>query len=101
MNECPFRLPIRSHKADDGFYRIRGNNSHAICKEIAEKDEVDYIVQAVNSHKDLVEACKRADKALNICLRYLLGTGPQPNPEDLSEAPIKLKAALAKVEKEK
>ena len=49
--ECPFELPIRSHKSNDGFFRIRGNNGHAICKDIVEEDEADYIVQAINSHE--------------------------------------------------
>ena len=58
MSECPFKLPIRSHKSSDGFIRIRGNNGHAICKNIAEKDEADYIARAVNCHEKLVKAVK-------------------------------------------
>jgi hypothetical protein len=58
--ECPFELPVRSYKRPDGFCRIRGNNGRAICKDIAEKDEADYIVQAINCHEKLREAIEAA-----------------------------------------
>lgn len=97
---------ITKHNETHTAFTICVDKGHDVDVVAAIKD--DFICQAsaeanarlIAAGPDLLEACEYADKALNICLRYLLGTGPQPNPEELSEAPIKLKAAITKATKE-
>jgi len=48
----------------------------------------------------LLAACEDADKALNICARYFLGTGPQPEPEELAPVAIKLREVIAEAKGE-
>jgi hypothetical protein len=68
----------------------------------------EFIVLACNSYEkdqqlidDLVDACEWTDTTLNACTRYFLGTGPQPQPEELAEVIVKLKAVLAAAEEAK
>ena len=61
--ECPFELPVKKeilprNTKNIDLYRIEGAYFPYT------KDEVDYIVQAINSHEKLVEALKEAEVAL-------------------------------------
>ena len=50
--KCPFELPVRAIEQSKklGIFCVRAANQKAVA-EILTKDEADYIVQAINSHK--------------------------------------------------
>lgn len=73
-------------------------NQEPITKDIIDESHAFEIIRRWNSQPDLLKACKTADIALNKCIRYFLGTGPQPEPEELVDAPIQIKAAIAAAE---
>lgn len=87
------KITTQKYRGLDAIYL----NGKCVCK-IAISEFTYELIRRWNSHDDLLAACEEAEKALNLCLRYFLGTGPQPNPDDLTEAPIKLRAAIAKGE---
>lgn len=70
-------------------------NTGAISEEEAIAN-AERLVKCWNCHDELVDALEIADKALIVCLRYFLGTGPQPTPEQFADIPTKIQAALAK-----
>lgn len=58
--ECPFEKPVekRRQPEEGDFYKIIDNQRKLIACGLNE-DEADYIVQAINSHKKLVDALKK------------------------------------------
>jgi len=46
--------------------------------------------------KDLLEACEKNEKILNICAKVFLGTGEPPESEEFANAILDNKAAIAK-----
>jgi len=55
-------------------------------------------LEALN--KQLLDACKESKNALNRCVRFLLGTGQQPTPEEMGEAVLIIDAAIEATERE-
>jgi len=56
------------------------------------------VLAVLDAAPDLLKACKETEKALSICIRYFLGTGPQPDPDELALAPMLLQEVIAEAE---
>ena len=69
-------------------------NAHHICQCVNGREKL----QALS--KQLLDACKVSKNALNVCVRFLLGTGEQPTPEEMGEAVLIINAAIEAAEKE-
>ncbi len=59
-------------------------------------DEADANACLIAAAPDLLEACETQRTALDLCIRYFLGKGPQPDPEALALAEIRGGSAIAK-----
>lgn len=53
-------------------------------------------VALITAAPDLLDACKEQRRALGKCIRFLLGTSPQPTPQDVASAELKAASAIAK-----
>lgn len=60
--------------------------------------EYDSLKKKADSHDELLDALEAADLALNICAKYLLNTGPIPEPEGTALTIIQIKQAIANAE---
>ena len=97
--ECPFELPAKrefTHVNEAGVKYKVVIEERAIASYLT-KDEADYIVQVINSHKKLTEACSHSYNFM-ICVSNLDNEENLKWQEDITE---ELKQALEESEKPK
>lgn len=72
---------------------LKKSDMSAIAKNILDEHE-----NLIHAAGDLQEVCKTAKAALNTCIRFLLETGPQPEPVPMARATTQIDKALAKAD---
>lgn len=93
---CPFKLPVKKIvKRPYANPYIEDNEGKELCM-CQDEVEADYIVQAINSHEKIVEACDHAYSFM-ICVTNLDNEENLKWQENVTE---ELKQALKEAEKE-
>lgn len=90
-------FPGRNHR-DRSIVDDHGNTIVAVLGEGVADCIRDANAKLLASAPSLLAACKAQEDALNKCIRYFLGTGLQPDPEDFTDVTTQACAAIRKAE---